>query len=358
MAFLPRSLDDISRQVRGLFRQYITGTDASLKQNVTYVLAKVLVLMGRDYELRLEYLARQRFLRTADDIHVEALCADIRIYRRKASPAKGLLDVTGLANQTYPAGLEFIVGNLIFAVQEPFTMDAQGQGQAKVQALMAGSASNLEEGAQLALVDPQTAPTLGQTATVAIGGFGGGADIETIRALRRRGLARQGQPPNGGNLNDYVNWALEVPGVTHAWAYRFANGANTIGVLFLFAGRVNGIPEQGDVDAVNAYILKRQMVRMDPVAAAPVARSINLTIADLVGDTPETRAAIEAAVAALYMKRVRPGTTAEPFTLSRSWLVEAIAGAAGETSHRLTEPAGDIVLTGGEFPVMGTVTYV
>ena len=49
MSFVARSLDAISQGVRGAFRQYMPGTDASLKQNVTYVIAKVVTLLAREY---------------------------------------------------------------------------------------------------------------------------------------------------------------------------------------------------------------------------------------------------------------------------------------------------------------------
>ena len=357
MAYLPRSLDAISQSVRGLYRQYMPGTDASLKENVTHVLGKVQALMGRDYELRLKVLARQMFLRTADEAHAIAHCADYRIYRKAAAAASGSIDVTGLANETYPQGLRFVTGNLTFATIAPFTTDGTGAASVAVLAEATGAQGNLAAGTVLNLLDPQTAPTLTQTVAVGVSGFGGGADLESIESLKARGLARKAQPPNGGALHDYENWAMEVPGVVKAWAIPFANGLNTIAVLFLFEGRTNLIPTQADVDAVNAYLLPRQMVRMDPVAAAPVAEPVNVEIADLVGDTPETRVLIDAALAQLYLDRGVPGTDADPFTLSRSWIGEAISQVVGEDSHRLILPADDLTLTGGKVPVPGTVTY-
>ena len=53
MSLATRSLDEISRTVRGAFRQYLPGTDASLKNNVLTVIGKVVTLLAREYELRL-----------------------------------------------------------------------------------------------------------------------------------------------------------------------------------------------------------------------------------------------------------------------------------------------------------------
>ena len=56
MPFSPRGLTTISQSVRGAFRQYLPGTDAAIRQNVNYVLGKVIALLAREYELRLEWL--------------------------------------------------------------------------------------------------------------------------------------------------------------------------------------------------------------------------------------------------------------------------------------------------------------
>lgn len=47
----------------------------------------------------------------------------------------------------------------------------------------------------------------------------------------------------------------------------------------------------------------------------------------------------------------------DTFTLSRSWITEAISQASGEKRHVLSLPLDDVTLTNGEFPVLGSVTY-
>jgi len=36
------------------------------------------------------------------------------------------------------------------------------------------------------------------------------------------------QPPQGGDLFDYIEWALEVPGVTRAWCNPLGMGTGTV----------------------------------------------------------------------------------------------------------------------------------
>jgi uncharacterized phage protein gp47/JayE len=60
-----------------------------------------------------------------------------------------------------------------------------------------------------------------------------GSDIESIPDLRARLLERIQNPPSGGAAEDYVAWALEVPGVTRAWVYPKEMGAGTVTVRFV-----------------------------------------------------------------------------------------------------------------------------
>jgi uncharacterized phage protein gp47/JayE len=95
----------------------------------------------------------------------------------------------------------------------------------------------------------------------------------------------------------------------------------------------------------------------DSVAAAPIARAIDITINGLSLDTDDVRAAIAASIDAMFLARCRPGLTGDTFTVSRSWIAEAISTATGEERHVLAAPVGDIVLTGGQWPVRGVMSY-
>jgi uncharacterized phage protein gp47/JayE len=58
----------------------------------------------------------------------------------------------------------------------------------------------------------------------------GGTDQETDDELRLRVLTRIRQPPMGGDADDYVAWALAVPGVTRAWCSPLEMGIGTVTV--------------------------------------------------------------------------------------------------------------------------------
>jgi len=55
----------------------------------------------------------------------------------------------------------------------------------------------------------------------------------------------------------------------------------------------------------------------------------------------------------MLRRRAVPGGT-----IRRSWIWEAVSVAAGEDSHAITAPAGDVAHGTGEIAVLGVITYV
>lgn len=358
MAWAIRSLPEASARVRGAFRQYLSGSDTSLANNFVTVAGKVLTGLAHEFELRMAYLAKQLFISTATGQWLVQHCADIGVYRKQAAAASGLIAGVGAPLATYPSGVRFVSGSVTYLSTAPATADGAGALTIAVTSEVRGATSNREEGGLLALADPVLYPDLASEWAVAAGGLGGGADIESDDSLRARGLQRKRNPPGAGTPTDYERIARGVPGVIAAWAFRGSNSIGSVFVYFLFDGRPNYIPEPSDVAAVQSAIDAQRLIRVDDsVAVAPIAHPVNITIDGLSADTPEIRAAIETAISAMFLKRCRPGIVGNTFTLSRSWISEAISTVSGEDRHVLVVPAADIVLSGGEFPVLGTVTY-
>lgn len=358
MAWLPRSLDELSARVRGAFRTYMSGTDSALANNTITVIGKVIATLGYEFELRMKHLTKQIFLRTATGRWLEQHCADIGIYRNQAAAASGTATGTGTPGTVYSAGMRFVSGNITYVSTLPATAEGDGTLTVSIVSEVKAAAANRDGGGMLMLADPLLWSGVGSTFEIDEGGLGGGADVEKDDALKARGLQRKRNPPQGGSLADYERIALGVSGVLKAWAFRPPLAPGSVVVLFLFNGRPDFFPLPADVAAVQAAIDAARLIRVDDsVASAPVEEEVDVTIADLANDTPETRAAIESAIRAMFLARCRPGIAADTFTLSKSWISEAISGAAGEESHSLTAPAADIVLTDGKFPKLGTVSY-
>ncbi|MBB4952772.1 putative phage protein gp47/JayE [Agrobacterium vitis] len=359
MAWSIRSLADASSAIRGSFRRYMPGTDTALKNNFVTIVTKVLAAMAYEFELRVAWLSKQMLLSTSTNLAwVKLHAAEVGIYQKQASAATGIVTGTGAVNATYPAGIRFVSGSLIYVSTAATTSDNSGAISVNVVCQTKGAASKRDSGGILSLADPGLYPNLSTSWTVGADGLGGGADAEDIESLRERGLQRKRNPPGGGTLTDYERIVTDVSGVINAWAFRVPNSPGGIVVYFLFAGRTNNIPLPSDVAVVQAAIDAKRLIRVDDgVALAPLAFAIDVQIDGLDNDTADIRAGIKAAITAMYAKKCRPGIAGNTFTISRSWYSEAISTVTGEVRHRLVTPAADIVLTGGQFPVNGEFTY-
>jgi uncharacterized phage protein gp47/JayE len=363
MAYETRSLNDLGASIRGMFRQYLPGTDASLRQNFTSVCAKVLALLSREYELRQAWIYKQLFLTTASDLGIVRMhAAEYQIFQKAASGAAGTITGTGSPSLTYPAGIRYLSAGTTYVTRSAFTANALGLFSADVVAESSGVATNRDAGGVLSLADPALYTGLSATATISSDGLGGGADAEDLESLRRRALARKAAPPQGGALSDYERFALGVPGVVAACARQLTNDVGSVGVWTLFADRPNGIPTAEDVAAVDDAVNAQRLIRGRFYAVAPQPVPVDMIIA-LSPDTASTRAMVTAALVTFFDarisgSRIRPGLPGEPFLLSEAWISEAISGSRGEDNHVLVEPAQTLGFQAGELPVLGTIGWV
>lgn len=358
MSFIARSLDTISKALRGDLRREMPGTDADLWPNPLAVFSKVVAMAIHLVELRLVWLYRQIFASTAEAAQLERQAYELGLARKPASRAVGWVRTTGTAGAVYPAGIAFLSGSDLYRTVSEAIAGGDGTLTLRVAADRPGAAGNRAAGSSLALADVALHPTIGATAIVQSDGIGGGADTEGDESLRARILDRKRRPPQGGAYSDYEQMARSVPGVVKAWAWPFAGGPGTVGVWFLFDNRPNLIPTGGDVAVVREAIEAKLLIRAGLGVSAPIPQALDIVISGLSNDTDRTRAAIETGLRAMLLERAKPGVAVEPFVLSRSWISEAISAAIGEDRHVLASPLADLTYAGGAYPVLGTVSYV
>ncbi|OAB57606.1 hypothetical protein AY599_18280 [Leptolyngbya valderiana BDU 20041] len=361
MSFVPQSLTVLSEKARAAFRQYLPGTDAALAQNTAYVIAKVMALMGREFELRLAWIYKQLFLTTAtSETMVRLHAREFGLTPKPAAFARGVVEGRADAHATYPAGVRFLSGQQSYVTVASFTANALGAFGVEVRAEQAGADGNRASGAAMQVADAGLYPAM---TDVFAGpeGLTGGTSAETLEALRARALRVKAAPPQGVVLADYETWALEVPGIAAAWAALFENGFGHVGIWIVTKAGTNGIPSAADLAKVEAHIEDKRLVRGKVSAVAPFAKPLDLTIR-LSPDTAQQRAAVTAALVALFdpvadLPRLRPGLPGQPFDLPVAWISEVISAVEGETSHTIIAPAGDVTFQPGELPVLGTIDW-
>jgi len=355
------TLRDRRRQVRDDVAAHLPGADASQPNSVLRVVGDAQAALTHDNDQHLAWLARMMMPDTADGEYAERWASIwLPEGRKPATAAAGQVTVTGDVGAIVPTGAELVTTavdasgtrrEIRYEVSVGVTLSASS-GLVSVWALTPGAVGNLDDGARLAF--SSVPDGIDGQAMVAAPGLAGGADIEPIPDLIARYVARIQKPPHGGAEHDYIAWALEVPGVTRAWAAT-EMGPGTITVRFMMdAVRASGggFPEAEDVALVQAYIdALRPVTVAQCYVAAPIAQPLDLAISDLVGDTPAVRANIALEITEILNAKGAPGQT-----IFASWIREAISAATGEDHHDITI-GNTLPESAGHLIVLGEITY-
>ena len=225
MAFERPTLKELITRITAGITSRLTKTQTRRSNALVYGR----VIAGASHEMNglIEYTARQIFVDTADSEHLDRHAAIFGITRKAASKASGTVKFTFQGDaEEVPVGTVLTGGD---SSQYQVTVAPTSDGVASVESLTAGEAGNLESGEEMTLVSP----IAGVLSEVVCQGIAGGADAEDDESLRARVLSRQRETPHGGAKNDYVQWALSVPGVTRAWCYPLEDGDGTVVVRFV-----------------------------------------------------------------------------------------------------------------------------
>lgn len=193
-----------------------------------------------------------------------------------------------------------------------------------------------------------------------------GEDVEGDEAYRARLLDFLREPPHGGNANDYIQWALQVPGVTRAWVLPDQMGAGTVLLWFVEDGEVNIFPDQAKIDEVYAYIAdnERKPITATLYVASPSPVDLDITVKI----KPYNQTVIDAITAELqdliYRDAVPHGALKDAGTGEQydgkiliSHIREAISIAHGEFDHELVLPTTNAPATTGQMYRLGTVIF-
>ena len=342
------TIKEVERRIRSDF-QFETGSDAArLPGTPERGFVRAQAAQSWQALKHVEWMLRQFFIREADDEDLlTALAATYGVDRKPASRAAGTLDMYGLAGTVVPDGFRWVRADGV-------ELEAVGEqslwlgGEFNVRAVNGGVDGNTDAGVEVYSVEPLsglTSPTTVNQALV------GGVDRETMERLRDRLLFRLRNPPGGGTLADYKRWALEVPGVTRAWAFDLEPKLGWVTVLFVRDddGPDDLIfPNAGHIAEVQAYLDARKPagiagVVVEALDQKPAQVQVALTV-----DTAAIRSAVTQSIKDIIYARAAPPQTAG--TWYRSWYNEAISIAAGEVDHVLNIPAANVSL--GKFELL------
>lgn len=361
MAWPLISLRDRRRQVRDSVATRLPGADATVPNSRIRALSEAQADLTHDNDLHLDWVARMMMPDTAEGEFAERW-GNIWLPqgRKGATYAAGAMTVTGDVGAVIPTGAILSApgfdsaGNGVtieFEVVVGVTLAATS-AVVQIAAITAGALGNLDEGAQLGFIE--AIDDLDGEAVVAAPGLAGGADQESDTDLIGRYIDRIQNPPHGGTANDYVQWMLEVPGVTRAWAKQ-EMGIGTVTCRFMMdtvRASFGGFPQTEDLALVATYLAGvRPVTVANNYVIAPTAQAFDVTISLLAADTPEIRANVRIELLEMLRARAAPGGT-----IYASWIREAISAATGEDHHD-TAITNQVAASAGHLITLGNVIY-
>ncbi len=325
---------------------------AVLRRSLAGVISRALAGAVHGLYGYITWLSKQIFVHQCDDEYLDHHGAERGIGRKPANTARGFVNARGTTGLTLKAGTKLRFGNdrsRLYYVRSDVDF-VGGVATPLVYAVTPGEVSNLQAGAVLYLITPisgiQSAMTVGDAGII------GGADPEENDLYRERILDKIRNPPHGGNANDYVQWALEVPGIERAWPLPNIAGLGTVGVMV-----ARGIdaedprPDAELVAMVKAHIEEQRPVTAEVYIIVPELVPLNA----VVYISPNTQAIRDAVLAEMQDFLIRDGQPDSYLRLSR--ISETISGAAGEHHHELAVPVADIYIGKTELPVLGKFIF-
>jgi uncharacterized phage protein gp47/JayE len=351
-SFIRPTLEKLIRRAKADISTRLSGADANLRGSPEEVLAISAAGLTHGLHGHLKWLSRQLLTDLSED---EFLVREANVYgldRTAAVESAGELTITGTNTTVVPAGTVWVRSDGVEYTQDDEVTISGGQATAQLTAVLGGIDGDCDAGTSLTIATPIAGVT--SIATVSGSGLTGGTDEEEIEALRARLLLRKRTPPKGGGPGDYVNWALEVSGVTRAWEAPLLLGPGTVGLYFVRDNDVSIIPDAGEVEDVQEYLDTVRPVTADVVAIAPTAVPQAFTVTDLSPDTSDVRDAIEAELQALFTELADPSAAGE---IPISKIREAISTASGEDDYTLSSPSANVTWTTGQLRTVGTITW-
>ena len=294
------------------------------------------------------WLTMQAMPHTSEAEFLAGWAAVWDVQRKPASVASGTVLVSGASGAIVPAFSQLKHENgQFYQTLEDARLDDSSASVA-VEAISAGVAANLAAGQTLTFVESLAFVQ----SNCLVETMSNGTDEESDERLRERLLLLIRKPPHGGNADDYVQWALEISGVTRAWCLPLYAGPGTVGVTFVCDDEQDFIPTPQKVREVYEHILSQCPVTARPglIVFAPEILAVDIEMS-LTPDTLAVRQAVEAELADMF-EGAAPGQK-----IYLSHINAAISNAPGELDHVLLAPTANINPAAHELPTLGVITY-
>lgn len=253
------------------------GTSSILRRAFSKVISRALGAMIHLLFGFLEWIFEQAFLLTATSrTFIRWWGVTFGVEIREATFTEFDLAMTGNEGSVIGDGTIFTrEDGTQYVSSGEETVDAQGDAIVRLVAINSGAAPNVEVGDTVSLnstiAGVDSDGTVDSIETI-------GEDEEDLELYRQRILNRIQHPPLGGSANDYIQWALEVSGVTRSWVLPLNQGPGTVGVSFVNDNADPIIPDSTKISEVETYIQERKPVTAQLTVFAPTPLDLDIDV--------------------------------------------------------------------------------
>lgn len=281
-----------------------------------------------------------------------------------AVPAKLVIQISGDIGVSIPKATLWTDGEFVFEqLSDCYLSDVTVS--TTVQSVNLGASGTKDVGSILKLVTPRVGVDR-NAVVIDISQYG--QDEESTESYRARLLQYLRARPQGGAVPDYVQWALEVPGVAEAYV-----DSPTPGTVRVYPIAVSDTPEERIPDSILIQQVQNYIAdpQRKPLGASieiqpPAEVIFDIDIADIAPANEETRSAVSIAIEEyLYSRRpAQYSNEPDPKNMVSTAEITAAAIAAGAKSCTVTMRISgglDIpsyTLQIGELAKPGVINYV
>lgn len=303
------------------------------------------------------WASRQTFPDTAEQEFLERWGAIKGIGRTTATYASGLVNVSGISGSAIPAG-----SILVSTLGKRYSIDAalvlsSTSGQVNVTATLAGSDYTISEGSTL--VFESSLVGIDSSATVATGSLLAttGTDAETDASYRIRVVSAFANPPRGGSVIDFQNWARAASSaLTRVWVFAKVNTpAIPVGTVYVYfmcdTSSAQVAPTESQIQAVQIYLNGVQPAGTIVTVDAPTLTALDITAA-IYPNTAAVQDLIKTEVANMLLEKAAPNCT-----IYLSDIGSAFNRVAGLERFVISVPSDNIAYGGYSMPIPGTYTF-
>lgn len=284
--------------------------------------------------------------------------------RRPGSKARAAMTFSGTAGTVIPAGTVFVTGTgLEFATEKAITLNASGTAGGYVQAAEVGAQYNV--GADELTKMYVSLAGLDEWHNAAASG---GSDVESDGAYYARIDERRKRPPTSGNIYEYRQDALSVPGVGAVKVIPLPDGPGTVGIHIVADDMTPAGAET--VARVSDYIEDKRVIGPTVTVQAPTA--VPITIVARVelaagGAVAAVQSAfaektreylgglVERKYAVIYAGKDEDTPYKVVYNRLAALLMD-VEGVSNYASLTVNGVAGDVTIAADEVPILGEVT--